>query len=128
MKMIRIFAVVLLLLAGVSQIEAQTKEKTGTVEVYYFHGTHRCATCNEVEKVTKEALKQYYGDQISLKSINREEDKNNPLIQKYEIAGQTLLILKGNKKEDLTNVAFMNAERSPHRLKAKIKETIDKML
>jgi hypothetical protein len=124
---IRFFAVVLFLLVVVSQIEAQTKEKTGAVEVYYFHGTHRCATCNAVEKVTKEALKQYYGDQISLKSINREEDKNNSLIQKYQIAGQTLLILKGNKKEDLTNLAFMNAERSPYRLKTKIKETIDKM-
>ena len=127
MNMIRIFAVILLLFAGVSNIEAQTKEKVSGVEVYYFHGTHRCATCNAVEKVTKEALKQYYGDQVSLKSINREEDKNNPLIKKYEISGQTLLILKGNKKEDLTSVAFMNAERSPYRLKTKIKETIDKM-
>ena len=127
MNMIRIFAVVLLLFAGVSNIGAQTKEKASGVEVYYFHGTHRCATCNAVEKVTKEALKQYYGDQISLKSINREEDKNNPLIKKWEISGQTLLIVKGNKKEDLTSVAFMNAERSPYRLKNKIKETIDKM-
>jgi hypothetical protein len=127
MNTIRFFAAVLFLLVAVSPIEAQTKEKTGAVEVYYFHGTHRCATCNAVEKVAKEALKQYYGDQISLKSINSEEDKNNPLIQKYKIAGQTLLILKGNQKEDLTTVAFMNAERSPYRLKAKIKETIDKM-
>lgn len=127
MNMIRIFAVALLLFAGVSNIEAQTKEKINGVEVYYFHGTHRCATCNAVEKVTQEALKQYYGDQLILKSINREEEKNSALVNKYKIAGQTLLILKGDKKEDLTNIAFMNAERSPYRLKAKIKETIDKM-
>lgn len=127
MKAINFFGVVLLLLVAISNTEAQTNEKAGGVEVYYFHGTHRCATCNAVEQVTKEALKQYYGDQISLKSINSEEEKDNPLIKKYEIAGQTLLILKGDKREDLTNIAFMNAERSPYRLKAKIKETIDKM-
>lgn len=127
MNRIKFFGVVLLLLVSISNIEAQTKENASGVEVYYFHGTHRCTTCNAVEQVTKEALKQYYGDQISLKSINSEEEKDNPLIKKYEIAGQTLLILKGGKKEDLTNIAFMNAERSPYRLKAKIKETIDKM-
>lgn len=123
----RLLVLFILFISGIFAVNAQPASKVSGVEVYYFHGTHRCATCVAVEKVTKEALKQYYGDQIILKSINRDEDKNNPMIKKYEIAGQTLLILKGDKKEDLTNVAFMNAERSPYRLKAKIKETIDKM-
>lgn len=127
MKMIRIFAVVLLLLAGVSNTEAQTKGKISGVEVYYFHATNRCVTCEAVEAVTKEALKQYYGDQLTLKSINREEDKDNPLITKHQISGQTLLILKGDKAVDLTTVAFMNARTKPEKLKAKIKETIEKM-
>ena len=127
MNVIRIFAVVLLLLAGVSNTEAQTKEKVSGVEVYYFHATNRCATCEAVEAVTKEALKQYYGDQLTLKSINREEDKDNPLLKKHQISGQTLLILKGDKAVDLTTVAFMNARTKPEKLKAKIKETIEKM-
>jgi len=127
MNVIRIFAVVLLLLAGVSNTEAQTKEKASGVEVYYFHATNRCMTCEAVEAVTKEALKQYYGDQLTLKSINREEDKDNPLLKKHQISGQTLLILKGDKAVDLTTVAFMNARTKPEKLKAKIKETIEKM-
>ena len=123
----KFLAILVLCISGVLVTHAQTGTKPSGVEVFYFHGTHRCATCNAVEKVAKEALKQYYGDQIVLQSINREEEKNSALVKKYQVAGQTLLILKGDKKEDLTNVAFMNAERSPYRLKAKIKETIDKL-
>jgi len=37
------------------------------------------------------------------------------------------LILKGDKAVDLTNFAFMNARTKPEKLKAKIKDTIDKM-
>ena len=127
MKTIRIFAVVLLLLAGVSNSEAQTNANASGVEVYYFHATNRCVTCEAVETVTKEALKQHYGDLLTLKSINREEDKDNPLLKKHQISGQTLLILKGDKAVDLTTFAFMNARTKPEKLKAKIKDTIEKM-
>lgn len=127
MKTIRIFAAIILLLTGFSEMDAQTPQKTVPVKVYYFHSTHRCETCMAVEEVTKEALKQYFGDQIVLKSINSEEDKDNPIIKKFQVSGQTLLVLKGDKSEDLTNFAFMNARTNPDKLKAKIKETIDKM-
>lgn len=112
--------------SGAWAIQAQSGKYAG-IEVYYFHGTRRCDTCNAVEKVTREALIQYFGDQIVLKSVNRDEDKNKALVKKYQVSGQALLIVKGDKKEDLTNMAFMNAERSPYRLKNKIKETIDKL-
>lgn len=127
MSGIKLFAAIFLLAIGASNLTAQTKEKAVPVEVYYFHATNRCVTCEAVEAVTREALKQYYGDQITLKSVNREEDKTNPLIEKYEISWQTLLILKGDKAENLTNFAFMNARTNPEKLKKKIKETIDKM-
>jgi hypothetical protein len=105
----------------------QTTNRYAGIEVYYFHAVRRCDTCNAVEKVAQEALKQYYGDQIVLKSVNREDVKNNALVKKYKVAGQALLIVKGDKKIDLTNIAFMNAERSPFRVKNKIKETIEKL-
>lgn len=97
------------------------------VQVYYFHATRRCATCQAVETVTQEALKQYYGDKIVFKSINRDEEKDNPMIAKYKVNGQTLLIVKGDKVVNLTNEAFMNARTNPDKLKAKIKSTIDSL-
>lgn len=97
------------------------------VKVYYFHGTRRCATCKAVETVTKEALKEYYGDKVTLTSINREEDKENPLIKKYKVSGQTLIVTNGKKKVDLTQTAFLYARTKPEKLKSKIKSTIDSM-
>lgn len=127
MKIFKIIAVTMLLIAGFGNLGAQTPQNVVPVEVYYFHATNRCVTCEAVEAVTKDALNQFYGDQIVLKSINREEDKANPLIKKHKIAGQTLLVLKGDKAVNLTNYAFMNARTNPDKLKKKIKETIEKM-
>ncbi len=127
MKTFRIFTAIVLLVTAFINSGAQTPQKSTPVKVYYFHSTHRCETCMAVEEVTKEALKQYFGDKVAFKSINSEEDKDNPLIKKLQVSGQTLLVLKGNKTEDLTNFAFMNARTNPDKLKAKIKETIEKM-
>jgi hypothetical protein len=98
------------------------------VKAYYFHATRRCATCEAVESVTKDALKEYYGDKVVFTSINNEKEKDNSLIEKYKISGQTLLIIKGDKVVNLTNDAFMNARTKPDKLKAKIKATIDSMI
>jgi len=97
------------------------------VKVYYFHATRRCATCEAVEEVTKEALAEEFGEDISFNSINREEQKDHPLIKKHNISGQTLLIVKGNESEDLTSFAFMNARTKPEKLKTKIRETIESL-
>lgn len=125
--MYKAMALFCLFLTGVIAVSAQPNQKLTGIDVYYFHGTHRCTTCNAVEKVTRETLKQFYGDKLVLQSLNREEAKNSALVKKFQVSGQTLLIVKGDKKVDLTNLAFMNAERSPYRLKAKIRETIDQM-
>lgn len=104
----------------------QNQTKTD-VQAYYFHATRRCATCNAVESVTREALKEYYGDKVDFASINREDEKYNLMIEKYKVSGQTLLIIKGDKVVNLTNDAFMYARTNPDKLKAKIKSTIDSM-
>ncbi|MDC1106110.1 nitrophenyl compound nitroreductase subunit ArsF family protein [Prolixibacteraceae bacterium] len=97
------------------------------VKAFYFHATHRCATCEAVESVTRRALKEYYDNKISFSCINKELDKNRYLLQKYNIHGQALILVKGDKKVNLTNYAFMTARTNPMKLKAKIKSTIDSM-
>lgn len=98
------------------------------VQAYYFHATRRCATCEAVESVTKEALQEYYGEKVTFISINREEAKDHPLILKHKVSRQTLLFISGDKVINLTNDAFMNARTNPEKLKAKIKTTVDSML
>ncbi|MCW0483198.1 nitrophenyl compound nitroreductase subunit ArsF family protein [Gaoshiqia sediminis] len=104
-----------------------TQPEEDGVKAYYFHATRRCATCQAVESVTKEALKAYYGEKVPFQSINREEDNKNPLIEKYKVSGQTLLIVNGDKVVNLTNDAFLNARTNPEKYKAKLKSTIDSM-
>lgn len=109
------------------EVYAENKE-LGEVKAYYFHATRRCATCQAVEDVSKEAIKEYYGDKVTFESINRDEEKENPLMTKYKINGQTLLIVNGDKKVDLTNDAFLNARTNPDKFKSKLKSTIDSMM
>ncbi|PRY98801.1 hypothetical protein BY457_10969 [Marinilabilia salmonicolor] len=110
-----------------SQNQAEVVAETTDVEVYYFHATRRCATCQAVEEVTKEALAERYGESVSFHSVNREEEKGHPLIKKHNVSGQTLLVIKGDKAENLTNVAFMNARTNPEKLKSKIVETVESL-
>lgn len=136
------FSIIAMLFAGFITINAQccpTAKKTSKcndtteqaksgatdVKVVYFHATRRCATCNAVEDVTKKALAEFYGDEVSFSSINREIEKENELIKKHKISGQTLLVIKGDKVVNLTNDAFMNARTKPEKLKEKLKETIN---
>lgn len=98
------------------------------VTVYYFHATHRCATCNAVEAVTKDAISTLPEKDVVFISLNREEDKNKALVEQYKISGQTLLVVGGDKTEDLTTKAFMFARTKPEKLKKKILATIEPML
>ncbi len=94
------------------------------INVYYFHFTRRCVTCNSVEKVAKESIKELYGDKVGFYSLNLEDEKGKSLAKKLNVTGQTLLIVKGDEKTNITNSAFMNARTKPEKLKSKINKII----
>jgi hypothetical protein len=103
------------------------------VEVFYFHFTRRCATCNNVEKVSKDAVETQFAAQvkngeISFKSVNLDEKDGEAIGAKYKIEGQTLIIISGDKRVDLTDKGFLYANDSPDKLKAEIKKAVDGFL
>lgn len=103
------------------------------IEVYYFHFTRRCMTCNNVEKVSKEAVQLQFPDkvkagEIAFQSINLDEKVGEAIGAKLKVEGQTLLIVSGDKKIDLTDKAFLYANNSPGKLKAEIKKNIEGLL
>ena len=102
-----------------------TSKEGVSAQVYYFHATRRCATCEAVEKVSKEFIEENYAEKVSFVSINREEDQNSDLVNKYEIAGQTLLVIFESEVVDLTTKAFLNARNSPEKLEELLKSTLD---
>ncbi|MCG8580359.1 MAG: thioredoxin family protein [Bacteroidales bacterium] len=95
------------------------------VSVIYFHASRRCATCEAVEKVTKETLAKHFDETVPFHSINREEEK--ALAKKYDIEWQTLLVIKGDQVKNITNEAFLNARTKPEKLEDIIKSTIESM-
>lgn len=102
--------------------------KADKVEVYYFHFTHRCATCQAVESVSKEAVAALYGDKVSFAGYNLDEEAGKTKGDELNVSGQTLLIVSGDTKINLTNEGFMNARSNPDKLKQIIKEKIDPLL
>ena len=134
MKNILVFSFVIMLLTSNFSCNAQTSKKetkTSTsdkVEAYYFHNTARCVTCKTVEAETKADLENLYGGQVSFKSLNLEEASTKPIAEKLQVSGQTLLIVKGDQKINLTNEGFMYARTNPVKFKKIIKEKVDKLL
>ena len=115
--------------------ENQTTESVASndVQVYYFHNTKRCATCNAVENETKVALEMFYKDQMTagtmeFTSLNLEDDQGKEMAQSLRISGQTLLITKGDTHVNLTNEGFMNARTNPSKFHEILKTQIDKLL
>jgi len=117
-------------------IQAQTSKKpSGTkLEIYYFHSTNRCVTCNAVESNAKALLQESFKSQadkgnIKFASINIDDKANKALVEKYQISYSTLLIIKSNgKKTDFTNTAFQYAKNNPTKYKELLKAEINKNL
>jgi hypothetical protein len=103
------------------------------IKVYYFHFTRRCATCQAVEDETRSALENLYPDQIKsgriiFESLNLEEPSGETQAAKLQVAGQALLVVKGDKKIDLTDEGFLYARANPEKLRDKIQSVIDPLL
>ena len=133
MKKIQLFSISIVLLMSSLICNAQTAKKETTVsgnqiEAYYFHNTTRCVTCKTVEAETKADLENLYGGQVSFKALNLEDDATKAIAEKLQVSGQTLLIVKGGQKINLTNEGFMYARTNPVKFKKIIKEKVDKLL
>ena len=103
-------------------------QKLENIKMYYFHYSRRCATCNAVESVSKEAVNELYGEKVSFVDINLDDKAGKAKGKELKVSGQTLLIVSGDTKINITNEGFMNARNNPDKLKAVIKEKIDSLL
>jgi hypothetical protein len=103
------------------------------VEVYYFHYTRRCATCNAVEDETLKAIEKNFADQmkngnITFLSVNIEDKNNASLMEDLNVSGQSLIFVNGDKKIDITNDAFMNARTKTEKFHNQVKKTIKELM
>ena len=119
----------------VQKTDVQKSETVSSEElqVYYFHNTKRCATCNAVEDETKVALEMFYEGNMqdgtmNFTSLNLEDEEGEKMAQTLQVSGQTLLIVKGDSRVNLTNEGFMNARTNPTKFHEILKTQIDQLL
>ncbi len=106
----------------------QTDISENVVNVYYFHFERRCITCKAVESVTEEALSELYNGAVPFEAVNLDTEDGKVIARKIGVSSQSLLIVKGDNKIDITAEAFMNATGKPDELKRILKEKIDALI
>ncbi len=139
-KLISLSVIVVLVVSffSVNSLAADKKTKTDVskiakIEVYYFHFTRRCSTCQAVETESQKAVSALYPTllkegKIHFQAINLDDKGSEALAKKFKAEGQALLVISGGKRIDLTEQGFMYALNSPEKLKAELKKTIDALL
>jgi hypothetical protein len=139
MKKIIFAGFMMLILAGAS-CNAQTEKKQAVssasgndVEVYYFHMTTRCVTCKTIEAEARKNIETLYASQvktgkISFTALNVQESPGKDIGAGLGVNSQTLLIVKGDQKINITNEGFLYAVSKPEKFKEVIKEKIDPLL
>lgn len=136
MNTLKLFAVITLIITLLS-CNAQTADKeavasgdsSGNIETYYFHFTARCVTCKTIEADAKKNLETLFPEKfrqglITFRSVNLDEPASKSLAKNLGVTGQALLLVKGNKKINLTNEAFMYAMVKPEKFREIINEKI----
>jgi hypothetical protein len=120
-KFLSVIAIIILLSACNGQPKkdnnASLDASISKIEVLDFHSTHRCMTCNAIEKNTKYTLDTYFSeelkaDKITFQVVNVDEKENEKVAEKFEASGTSLIlnvIKKGKETQiNLTDFAFMN--------------------
>ncbi|WP_425657783.1 nitrophenyl compound nitroreductase subunit ArsF family protein [Tenacibaculum ascidiaceicola] len=109
------------------------------IEVFDFHSTHRCMTCNAIEANTKYTLNTYFApelkeEKITFQVVNVDKKENEKIAEKFEATGTALFlnVIKNGKETqiNLTNFAFMNGnsqEAFSKELKTKIETELKKL-
>lgn len=129
----RIFMLLLLCLPFLSHHLAAKEE----VEVLYFHGKQRCATCMAIEKNARNAVNTQLASEVKsgkvvFRTIDISQEENQELAEKYQITWSSLFVVRhDNGKEtakNLTPYAFKQARKDPEGFKKGLVQTVKDLL
>lgn len=121
---------------GANTATAKTPEKD-RVEVIYFHGKQRCATCVAIENNTREVMESLFGDELRsgkvvFKTVDLSTAEGEALADKYEVTWSSLFVNKWENgdetRNNLTEFGFGNARNNPDGFKNGIAEKIRQLL
>ncbi len=137
MKKINLIMLMIVALSFSYSCSGQTEKKNenatavsenSNIEVVYFHYARRCVTCKIVESTTNSVVQELYGDKIPFSGLNLDEAEGKNKAEELGVAGQSLLIVKGDTKINITNEGFMYARTNPEKFKEIISEKVASLL
>lgn len=138
--LVLILLILVLTFAFPDALQAQSTKPASSIakiEVVYFHAPNRCPSCVATETQTKQVLEKLFKAEmskslVSFVSLDLKEDKNEALVEKYEIVFPTLLILQkqGEKevKTDFSGTAFQYAYTEPEKYEKLLQAEIHNQL
>lgn len=108
--MSKVFILIVMIMSGMIpevfvQVDTKAQSKSmASIDVYYFHATRRCYTCNNVENQSKAALEKLYPKEIEagsivFHSVNFEETEGEAMMKQLKVSGQALLVVKGDQRD-----------------------------
>ena len=111
-----------------NEAKEETKISENTVQtdiqLIQFHTEHRCVTCNNIEKLSKETIKG--NEAISFVLYNVDDEKNAKVAEQFEASGTSLYLYNSKTKttKDLTEMAFMYAKTEGDKFKTELQKEI----
>lgn len=104
-----------------------TAESNG-IEVLYFHGKQRCATCIAIEKQTKQAVEELSDNRLTMRTIDISKKENESIVEKYEVAWSSLMVVIDGNVLNLTELGFSLARNNPDGFRERLKSEIKQLL
>lgn len=110
--------------AKVEQVQPQ--KISNRVEVLYFHGKQRCATCMAIEKNTRELVNTTFAKELKngtvvFKIVDISTPEGEKIADNYKVTWSSLYVNKWKDgKEtcnDMTKFSFSNARKNPDTFK-----------
>ena len=127
-KIIIVLAVFTTFFSCKNEVKEETKISENTVQtdiqLIQFHTEHRCVTCNNIEKLSKETIKG--NEAISFVLYNVDDEKNAKVAEQFEATGTSLYLYNSKTKatKDLTEMAFMYAKNEGDKFKTELQKEI----
>ena len=110
--------------------QAQVKER---VEVVYFHGKQRCATCMAIEKYAREVVSQDFADEqksgkVVFKVVDISTTEGKKLAKSYRVTWSSLFINRWKdgkeRRGNVTEFSFKNARKHTEEFKKGVRDKI----
>ncbi len=110
----------------------QPSKECASIEVIYFHGKQRCATCISIENNSRDLVNDVYADKVKFTVVDFSTEEGKKMAADFKVSFSSLFIVsRKNGQEhrtDMTRTGFQYAKNNPEEFKKQLLEAIQTQL